>query len=212
MDINWYGHACFRLRVRGVSVVTDPYGSDSDWPPLHVNANIVTISHEHPAHCQTKGVRGGPKIVCGPGEYEIKGVFIIGIRTYHDSKRGAKCGKNTAYLLEFDNLRVCHLGDLGHIPTQEQAEMLSDVDVLLIPVGGKTTLTASQAAEVVSLLEPKIVVPMHYRVGNLDRDLDPVDKFIQTMGVKKTKPLPVLSIQKSKLPNETQVVILAPTQ
>ena len=212
MDIYWYGRSCFRLRVRGVSILTDPYGSDSNWPPLRTSAHIVTISHEHPHHCQTKGVRGSPKIIRGPGEYEIKGVFIIGIRTYHDSKKGAKYGKNTSYLLEFDNLRVCHLGDLGHIPTQEQAEMLSDVDVLLIPVGGKTTLTASLASEVVSMLEPRIVVPMHYRVGKFDCDLNPADKFIQAMGTKKIEPVPVLSVQKGKLPDDTQVVMLEPTQ
>ena len=212
MDIFWHGRSCFRLRVRGVSVVTDPYGAETDWPPLRVSANIVTISHEHPHHCQTKGIRGGPKVVCGPGEYEIKDVFIIGIRTYHDSQKGAKCGKNTSYLLEFDDLRVCHLGDIGHMPTQEQAEMLSDVDVLLIPVGGKTTLTGSLASEVVSALEPKIVVPMHYRVGKCDRDLDVVDKFIQAMGTTKNEPVPVLSVQKSKLPGDTQIVLLEPAQ
>ena len=212
MDISWYGRSCFRLRVRGVSVLTDPYGSESEWPPLHTSAHIITISHEHSHHCQTKGVRGGPQTICGPGEYEIKGVFIIGIRTYHDPQNGAKYGKNTSYLLEFDGLRVCHLGDIGHVPTQEQAEMLSDVDVLLIPVGGNTTLSASLASEVVGMLEPKIVVPMHYRVGEIDRDLDSVDKFIHAMGTKKIEPVPMLTVQTSKLPTDTQIVVLEPTQ
>ena len=210
MEIIWYGHACFRLKDRGITILTDPYGRDLGYKLPRVQADVVTISHDHPGHNWAQGVKGKPRILNGPGEYEIRGVFITGIPTFHDNKRGARWGKNTVFLFEFDGLAVCHLGDIGHVPTQAQVEMLSEVDVLLIPVGGKNTINASQAAEVISALEPRLVIPMHYQSKALKRKLNPLARFLKEMGLKALPPQESLKVTKSSLPEETQVVVLAP--
>lgn len=208
MEINWYGHACFRLRSREGVVVTDPYGKEMGYTLPRLRADIVTISHPHPGHNYLKGVKGSPKVVDGPGEYEIQGIFITGIASYHDRRKGRDRGKNTIYLFDFDGLTVCHLGDLGHVPTQSQVEDLSDIDILLIPVGSHTTLNAAEASEVISLLEPRVVVPMHYRTEGMEKaSLESVDMFLKVMGVKGT-PQESLKVNKSTLPEDMQVVLL----
>ncbi|MDZ4278759.1 MAG: MBL fold metallo-hydrolase, partial [Dehalococcoidia bacterium] len=163
MEITWLGHSCFRLRGRDAAVVFDPCDKKTGYNIGRPTADIVTVSHDHPGHSNVAAVAGSPRVVAGPGEFEIAGVLIMGIRTYHDKEQGGKLGKNTAYVLELDDVRVCHLGDLGHVPTPEQVEELSGVHVLLAPVGGGSTIGAAAAAEVVSLLEPKLVIPMHYK-------------------------------------------------
>ena len=134
MEITWYGHSCFRLRDRKATVVTDPYDKSIGYSLPRIRADIVTLSHDHPHHTYVRGVKGDPKVISGPGEYEVKGVFITGIPTFHDKKKGSVRGRNTVFLFDFDDLTVCHLGDLGHVPTQSQVELLNDIDVLLIPV------------------------------------------------------------------------------
>ncbi|MFQ5875176.1 MAG: MBL fold metallo-hydrolase, partial [Dehalococcoidia bacterium] len=157
MEITWYGHSCFRLRGKAATVVTDPYSGNYGYTLPRIRADIVTISHHHPDHDYARGIKGNPKVIEGPGEYEIRGVFITGIPTFHDRRRGRDRGSNTVFLFDIDDLRVCHLGDLGHVLDQSQVEALGDIDVLLIPVGSVYTINAAQAADVVSLLEPKIV-------------------------------------------------------
>ena len=208
MEITWYGHACFRLRDKGATVVTDPYDQSIGYTLPKVRADIVTVSHNHADHNYVSGIKGSPKVVDGPGEYEIKGVFITGIATFHDRKKGAQRGRNAVFLFEFDGLTVCHLGDLGHVPTQAQVEVLSDVDILLIPVGGVSTIGATQAAEVISLLEPKIVIPMHYKTKALTIKLASVNRFLQEMGLKKLAAQESLKVAESSLPDETQIVLL----
>ena len=134
--------------------------------------SIVTVSHQHSGHSHVQGIGGEPKLVIRPGEYEISGVLIIGIATFHDADRGRKRGKNTVYIMEVDEISVCHLGDLGHVLTAEQVEEIGNVDVLLLPVGGVSTINAPMAAEVVRQLEPKAVVPMHYKTSALSRELE----------------------------------------
>lgn len=208
MEIVWYGHACFRLKDKSLAIVTDPYDPTIGYTLPRIRADVITVSHDHADHNYTQGITGDPKIIDGPGEYEIRGVFITGIPTFHNGKKGARRGPNTAFLFELDDLTICHLGDLGHVLTQAQIEVLSDIDVLLIPVGGVSTINATQAAEMVSLLEPCIVVPMHYKTEALNIKLDPVTKFLKTMGLKKLAPQKDLKITKSSLPEETQVVVL----
>jgi L-ascorbate metabolism protein UlaG (beta-lactamase superfamily) len=212
MEITWYGHACFRLWSRDLALVTDPYDKTVGYTLPRVRADIVTVSHDHPHHSHVSGVKGESKVIAGPGEYEVRGVFITGIPTFHDRKSGKERGANTVYLIEFDDLTVCHLGDLGHVPTQEQVEDLSDINVLLVPVGGGPTLNAAQAAEVVGLLEPHVIIPMHYRIEGSAVKLDPVDKFLKEMGAKGVKPQESLKVSKSTLPEESQVVLLVPKQ
>ena len=208
MDITWYGHSCFRLSDRGVTIVTDPPSDDLGYDRPRIRADVVTISHEHPGHNNRVGFRGGPKFFDGPGEYEVKDVFITGIATYHDGRNGSVRGRNTVFLFEFDGLTVCHLGDLGHVPSQSEVEALSAVDVLLIPVGGLHTIDASKASEVISLIEPLLVIPMHYSTKVEKAKLDTVTKFLKEMGVAPMPPQPELKVSKSSLPEDTQVVVL----
>jgi len=147
-------------------------------------------------------------LISGPGEYEISGILIVGIATFHDGEKGRNRGKNTAYLMQVDEVSVCHLGDLGHVLTVEQVEELGNVDVLLLPVGGVSTINAPVATEVVRQLGPKVVIPMHYKTEVLKRELEPVDKFLKEIGVKQANPQPKLSISRSSLPDSTQVVLL----
>jgi L-ascorbate metabolism protein UlaG (beta-lactamase superfamily) len=208
MEITWYGQSCFRLRDRLATAVTDPYGKDIGYSLPRVRADIVTVSHDHSDHNYVKGVRGDPKVLSGPGEYEVSGVFVTGISTFHDRKKGGSRGRNTVFLFDFEGLTVCHLGDLGHVPTQAQVEALDDIDVLLIPVGSRFTINASQAAEVISLLEPRLVIPMHYKTKTLKVKLDPVSKFLKEMGLSQLTTHESLKVSKSSLPEETQVMLL----
>jgi len=208
MDINWLGHSCFRIRGTHAVIITDPYSPDLGYSLGKQTARVVTVSHQHPGHSYVQGVDGELRSVNGPGEYEISGVLIIGMATFHDEEKGSKRGKNTIYLMEIDEVSVCHLGDLGHVLTAEQVEEIEDVDVLLLPVGGVSTIDAPMAAEVVRQLDPKVVVPMHYKTEALNRQLEPVDKFLREMGVKEVAPQPKLSLTRANLPTSTQVVLL----
>ena len=208
MDISWLGHSCFRIKGRQATVVTDPYPPDLGYSLGKPTAHIVTISHQHPGHSYVQGIGGKPRSVKGPGEYEISGVLIIGIATFHDADRGGKRGKNTVYLMEVDEVSICHLGDLGHVLTAGQVEEIGNVDVLLLPVGGVSTINASMAAEVVRQLEPKAVIPMHYKTSALSGELESVGKFLTEIGTKQVEPQSKLSLTKSSLPISTQVFLL----
>jgi len=171
-------------------------------------ARIVTLSHQHPSHSYLEGVGGDCYVIRGPGEYEISGVLVIGIATFHDDVKGSRLGKNTVYLMEAGGLSVCHLGDLGHTLTAGQVEAIDAVDILMVPVGGVSTIDAARAAEVVRQLEPKLVIPMHFGTPALTRQLDPVGKFLKEMGVENLPPQPRLSVTKSSLPLTTQLCLL----
>jgi len=211
LDVTWLGHGCFRLRGRGAAVVTDPYPPAIGLKLARMDAEVVTISHEHDNHNFTQVVRDGAYEIRGPGEYEVAGVSVIGIPTYHDAEKGAKHGRNTVYLIEIDDVRVCHLGDLGHKLDDAESEAVASPDVLLVPVGGRATMTAAQAAEVVRQLEPRYVVPMHYAISGLKLELDPIDRFLKEMGVTSAEPQPKLAVQKSSgAEYDTKVVVLEP--
>jgi L-ascorbate metabolism protein UlaG (beta-lactamase superfamily) len=218
MEITWFGHSCFRLTERGLAaVVTDPYDDSLGYPTLRLKADIVTVSHTAPGHSNLDAVKGESRALTSPGEYEIGGVFITGIPTIKPGaerarKKGDKAGAeivaNTVYVFDYDGLTVAHLGDLDHVPTQSQIEALGAVDVALVPVGGGGGLNAAQAAEVISLLEPSLVIPMHYRTSTGSSALDPVSKFLKEMGLSASAPEAALKVSKSGLPEETKVVVL----
>ncbi len=208
MDISWLGHSCFRIRGAHATVITDPYSPALGYSLGQPTARIVTVSHQHPGHSYVQGIGGEPKVVSGPGEYEISGILIIGMATFHDEEKGSKRGKNTAYLMEIDEVTVCHLGDLGHVLTTEQVEEMGNVDVLLLPVGGVSTINAPVAAEVVRQLEPKVVIPMHYKTRALSWELEPVDRFLKETGVNEVSSQSKLSFTKPGLPASTQVFLL----
>jgi L-ascorbate metabolism protein UlaG (beta-lactamase superfamily) len=209
IDITWLGHSCFNIKGKGAILITDPYDDSIGYTPGSPKAGIVTSSHSHPGHGFISGVAGEPKVIHGPGEYEVSGVFITGIATFHDAEGGKERGKNTAYLIEMEDVRLCHLGDLGHTLSTAQVEEIGAVDVLMVPVGGVSTIDAGAAAEVVRLLQPGIVIPMHYKTEALRFELEPVERFLKEMGVKAdAEPQPKLSVTRSGLPEETQVVVL----
>jgi L-ascorbate metabolism protein UlaG (beta-lactamase superfamily) len=209
VEITWLGHSCFRLKGSQAVVITDPFPPDLGYSLGKASANIVTVSHAHPSHSYVQGVGGEPRIVRGPGEYEISGVLLLGIATFHDDEGGKRRGKNTVYVIEIDGLTVCHLGDLGQALTPAQIEEIGDVDVLLLPVGGVNTLDAAQAAHVLRQLEPKAVIPMHYKTPAIKRELDPVEKFLKEMGQGALEARPKLAITKANLPLTTQIFLLS---
>lgn len=211
MELTWLGHSCFRLKGKEATLITDPPSPSTGYSLGRLTADIVTISHDHPGHNYVKGVGGEPRVISGPGEYEIEQVLIAGVKTYHDREHGALRGRNTAYLITMDDVHVCHLGDLGDRLDEKALEELSNADVLLVPVGGHYTLDAERAAEVIAQLEPRIIVPMHYQTPaykSPDTPLDPVEKFLHEMGVEAAEPLAKVVITPSSLPTEPQVVLL----
>ncbi len=209
MEITWFGYSCFRLKGKNTTVITDPFPPGLGYSLEKQSARVVTISHQHPNHSYSAAVGGDPKVVYRPGEYEIGGVLVIGIATYHDTEKGATLGKNNVFAIEVDDVNICHLGDLGHELSSNQIEELGNVDVLLVPVGGGTTITAAQGAALVRSIEPKIVIPMHYKTLTLTKQLDGVDKFLKEMGLTEIQSQPKLTITKSGLPLTTTVMVLS---
>jgi len=208
MEIVWLGHSCFRIRGREATVVTDPCPPATGYSIGKPTGDIVTISHHHPEHEYTKAVAGKPVVLDAPGEYEIHGAFVTGISTYHDAEKGAERGKNIAFIIEMEDIKVCHLGDLGHAPSAEQAEDMLGADILLIPVGGGSTIDGAKAAEVVSLLEARLVIPMHYKTDAFKGQLDPPDRFLKEMEVTSPQAQAKLVINRSGIPSDAQVVLL----
>jgi L-ascorbate metabolism protein UlaG (beta-lactamase superfamily) len=209
VDIDWFGQSCFRIREANVTAITDPYDKSIGYSLPRLRADIVTVSHDAPGHSAVSAVKGEPKVLSRPGEYEVKGVFIAGIQTWRGAvARGEAKEENTVFVFEFGELTVCHLGDLSQVLSQAQVEALPDIHVLLVPVGGGGALDADKAAEIVSLLEPSLVIPMHYRTPCVNLQLDPLSKFLKEMGATEQPPQETLRVSRSQLPEETQVVVL----
>jgi L-ascorbate metabolism protein UlaG (beta-lactamase superfamily) len=209
-EIKWFGHACFRLRSRDATILTDPVPRSFGYKVDKQKVDIVTISHNHPGHNNVDLASGEPKLVNGPGEYEMNDVFITGIATWHDDKKGAEHGRNTAYLFDLEDLVVCHLGDLGHTLTEAQVESMSSADVVIIPVGGGTALDATKAVEVIGQLEPKIVIPMQYQTPSGDSQRDPLERFLKEMGITDVTPRDKLTVRGNDLGDSLEVVVLEP--
>lgn len=210
MEITWYGHSCFRLIERGrASIVTDPYDDSLGYTVPRLKADIVTISHDSPAHNNLKAVKSVSHVIDGPGEYEIGGIFIASIATFKPPKGKAVPRRSLINVFDFDGITVCHLGNLDHVPAQSQIESLGTIDIVLTPVGGGEGLNSSQAAEVISLLEPSIVIPMQYKMPKVTLKLDPVDKFLKEMGLGEVAQEGSLKVSsRSGLPDQTQIVLL----
>lgn len=209
MDITWLGLSCFRIRGSQAIIIMDPFPPGLGYTLGKQTADIVTVSHQHPSHTYVQGISGEHRLLKGPGEYEISGVLILGIATYHDAVKGQSRGKNTAYLMEIDGVVVCHLGDIGHVLSDEQAEEMGNVDILMLPVGGVSTINAAMAAEIIRKLEPKVVLPMHYKTPKSNRELETVENFLKEMGLGQVEPRPRFTVNKSNLPISTQVILLS---
>ncbi len=209
MEITWYGQAAFKLKGKDAAVFTDPYEATfTGLTPLKVEADIVTVSHGHSDHNAVSVVSTNPFVIEGPGEYELKGVNVVGVGTFHDEKEGKLRGKNTIYNINIDNVQIAHFGDLGHPLTNQQLEELGAVDVLLIPVGGVYTIEADSAAKIVAQIEPKIVIPMHYKIEGLKFPLEMVSKFLKEMGKEEIVAQNKLVVSSEKLPEELEIVLL----
>jgi len=212
MDITWHGHSCFRINERGMAaVVTDPYDPEVvGYDPGKLRAEVVTVSCDKPAHNYIKGIKGKAFEITGPGEYEIGGVFITGLRLNgRKNKDSSDAARNTVYVIDYNGLKIVHLGELNSVPTQTEVEGMGEVHVALVPVGGQTSLNAAKAAEVISLLEPSIVLPMHYGTSESSMMLDPLSKFLKEMGLTQVETEETVKIASvNVLPEETRVMVL----
>jgi len=208
MDMTWLGHACFRMRGREGIVLTDPPDPKSGHAIPRTEAGLVTMSHEHAGHASLKSVAGEPVVLRGPGEYEVHEVLVTGISSFHDDEKGTARGRNTVFAIRLEDLVICHLGDLGHALPAADLEKLGDIDIALVPItGADTNLSAARAAEIVHQLEPKVVVPMSFDPDDTKKDT-PYQRLLHELGVKELTPVAKLSVTRSTIPENLQVVAL----
>ena len=209
MHFSWYGQSCFKIQAKDATIIVDPfdYGVTGLNPPRS-KADVVVYSHRHGDHAGE--YKQADFAIVGPGEYEVKGVHFYGFPVPHDGENGKRLGFSSAFLIETEDLKVLHLGDLGAKNlTSEQIEELGDVDIVLVPVGGIYTLDAEDAEKLVRQIEPHVVIPMHYAVPKLKLKLDGVEKFLKEMGAGKKEALPKYVVKKKELKEDgTEVVVL----
>lgn len=218
MDISYLGHASFRLKSKTATVITDPFEKNVGFSfPSTATADIVTVSHDHYDHnnasaIKPSGTKEKPFIVTAAGEYEVGGVSIFGYSSFHDDKQGAERGKNIVYSIHIDGVNVVHLGDLGHTLTESFIENLGEVDVLLCPVGGKYTIDAKTAVELIQEIEPSFVIPMHFKTDKHDEktfsELQTLADFEKEFGLA-AEPVKSLSVSSSTKPEQTTLVVLS---
>ncbi len=209
MKISWYGHSCFKIKCKETDLIIDPYSDSIGIKMPKIKADAVLITHNHDDHNNINAVSGDPVIINGPGEYELKGVFIYGKRAYHDDKNGEEKGAITMYLIEDEGVKLAHLGDLGQKKlTDDQLEFLDDVDILLVPVGGPYSLKSADAINVINEIEPRVVIPMHYKIDGVNIDLESVDKFIKEIGLTPEKMDEFKASKDSFSADELKLIIL----
>jgi L-ascorbate metabolism protein UlaG (beta-lactamase superfamily) len=215
MIITWQGHSCFKIQDKigpdGVTVVTDPFDKElaakAGLKVPNFEADIVTVSHQHHDHNNVSALRGEPFTVDCAGEYDFKGILVEGIDSYHDEKKGEIRGENIIYRIEVEDISITHLGDLGHVLDNNQIEKLAGTDILLIPVGGNYTLDAKKAIEVISQIEPRIIIPMHYKTKDSKLELEDVEKFVKEIGLTPSYE-EKLKISKKDLPQEDMELVI----
>lgn len=209
MIITWLGQSCFKLQTRDLTLITDPYGPADGAKGCRSKADLVTISHDHADHNYLKGISGDPFVIDASGEYEVKGIYIVGLPSFHDNRSGEERGKNIIYRYVIEGMVLAHLGDLGHLLSEDMVDRLGDVDVLFAPVGGVYTLNVDKIPELVSQIEPRLVIPMHYALPGTTSPLKPLKNFCEEMGVKDLEPQDKLKLRKQDLASEdTEIKIL----
>jgi len=209
-EFRWFGHNCFRIRAKEATLLTDPVARVTGYAMARQTADIVTISHDHPGHSNLAAVRPDYEVIRGPGEYELQGVFVTGIRTYHDAEAGRLRGYNTVYLIEVEGMTIAHLGDLGHPLTEAQQEALANVDILMIPAGGGDVLSQEKATLLAAELSAKAVLPMQFATAIGDKELGGVDAFCKQLGVEVPEARDKLTLRPSDLSETMQLFVLAP--
>lgn len=212
MEIKYLGHSSFLIKSKDSRLVTDPYDVSIGLKFPKIEADIVTVSHQHQDHNQSSLVDGSPLIIDMPGEFEKKDFRIFGYQSYHDKKKGEERGLNIIYKLEAESISVLHCGDLGEVLDDDFVESIGKVDICMIPVGGFYTINEDEAIELVKKIEPLIVIPMHYHNQKLNQEtfgkLTKLEDFMKKMGAESVVPLPKFSIKKEELGEEMRVVSL----
>lgn len=215
MNIVWYGHSCFKLQGKDVSLVTDPFGKEIGLKPPATSADIVTISHESPNHNNRDAIKGEPFIIDGAGEYENKKVVIKGVASLSNNEKGQLSSSNTIYIITFEDIRICHLGDLGEKSlSTEQLHSIGEVDILFVPVGGSVALSAKDAGAIIGQIEPRVIIPMHYKIpgakGNLEK-MEDIRLFCQDHNLNMDETVSKVSFKKKDLPEEEPQYIIMDT-
>jgi len=217
MKISWAGQSCFKIVIPKkkndpVTLVIDPFEEKIGKKLPSLSADILLTTHSHHDHNNLKGVKGDYFLINNPGEYEVKKIHVTGIPSYHDDSEGKEKGENTIYIIDAQGMRLCHLGDLGQKElTDKQVEEIGNVDILMIPVGGNYTISAHEAQNIISQIEPKIIIPMHYKIPGIKVKLDGLEKFFKVMGENSIKPESKISLKKKDLSEEkTKIIVLEP--
>lgn len=215
MNIQHYGYSCFKITTKpagrateDVVIFMDPFDKSVGLRPPQGQASVIFSSHDHPGHNNSGALKGEPVVIDTPGEYSVKGINAVGISTFHDDVSGSKRGRNTVFILESEGLKLCHLGDLGVTLTSEQLEKINGVDILFVPVGGKETIDGKIAAEIVRKIEPKVIIPMHYKVPGLTQDIADEKKFCSEIGKCPDEKISKFSVKKKDLEEKSEEVIL----
>lgn len=209
MTITWYGHSCFRLESKDTSLLIDPFSQEIGLRPPKIKDNIVLVSHQHYDHNNIEGLPLDTFLIKGPGEYEAKGVSVKGIHSFHDKSQGQERGLNAIYLIKMEDLVLTHLGDFGESKlSEEQIEKIGDIDIVMIPVGGTYTINYKEAVEIINQIEPKIVIPMHYKIPGLKLEIDGPEKFLKEMSLTPEKVERSYKIQKKNLPAEEMKLVM----
>lgn len=215
MKITWHGQSCFKLLVKSnngdkITILIDPFDKDTGLTPPRGGADIVLITHDHHDHNNLKTVSGNPFVINGPGEYDIKGIYIKGIYSYHDNNKGLDRGINTIYVIESEEMEICHLGDLGQKELVDtQLDKMGEVDILMVPIGGTYTIDSEEAVKIINQIEPTIVIPMHYKIPGLNIKLEEVKDFLKEIGAQQ-ETTEELNVKKLDLGEDMKVVILKP--
>jgi len=216
MKVKWYGHASFLITSEaGLKIITDPYepgafGGAIGYGPIPDEADIVLVSHDHADHNYAQGLRGKPQVVKGSGPHRVKGLEFTGIPAYHDEKKGSERGKNTIFCFLLDGVHVCHVGDLGHVLTEQEAKQIGLVDLLLLPVGGVYTVDPSQATQTLQRLKPKVTIPMHFKTAHCGFPLAKVEDFTAGKGGVKVLKGSEVEVKKETLPQTPEIIVLQP--
>jgi len=213
MKITWHGQSCFKLLVKSnngdkITILVDPFDKETGLTPPRGSADIVLITHDHHDHNNLKIVSGTPFVINGPGEYDVKGVSIKGIHSYHDNSKGSENGINTIYVIEAEDMKVCHLGDLGQKELADmQLDKMGEIDILMVPIGGTWTLDGEGAVKVINQIEPSVAIPMHYKIPGIDIKLDKVDDFLKEIGLT-PETVEEYNVKKLDLGEDMKVVVM----
>ncbi len=211
MQIVFHGYSCFTIKGDSIEIVTDPFTDELGVVVPQLTADLVTVSHDHRNHCNTGIVSGSPKIFDWPGEYEYKDVSLKGVSTFHNKKDQDDRGENISFVIVVDDIKICHLGSLGSKLTDKQLELLGDIDILMMPIGGETTIDPKKGVDVIEQIDPRIIIPMRYKLPGLTRELESVENFAKLLGHEVFETSQKLVTSKLKLPTDTaEFVVLEP--